>query len=173
MEVESQFPSNQKNKRSEDQRIRVIGWDKDQGSKHHGVIPIVDSAGSAAFIFQNKGLEGTEKQNTDHITNRIDESDNEKYSTVEDSCKIQTAEEKVQCTPGKKCIARTPRLCYCGIANISGRDEGFRKLFLTSHAFDTGREKAEDHFYNINDPDQSENKIANRDRDRYRTGRKP
>ena len=69
------FPSQKQCKRTSQQAIVVQTWHKHKRRKHHGKIPIVDTAGRAASILHDPSLEGTEIQNTNDIANRIGDRD--------------------------------------------------------------------------------------------------
>ena len=72
---------------------------KKQGRKHHGIIPVIYSAGTAAFVFQEPCLEGTEEQNADDMTYRIDTAEKNHDSVIQDPGHIQSAENTVKNDP--------------------------------------------------------------------------
>ena len=61
MSAQGDLPTQQQEKRQSDKAPCMQIWDKDQGGEHHGEIPVVDAAGGAAAVLEQKGLEGTEK----------------------------------------------------------------------------------------------------------------
>ena len=71
MSVECYFPSDQERNGQYQQTPRVTPPDKKQRSKHHRIIPVVNTAAPAAFVFHQPALEGAEKQDTDQIADRI------------------------------------------------------------------------------------------------------
>ena len=71
MQVECNFPADQQCDRQYEQAPRIFLSHKKQRSEHHGIVPVVDPALAAAFVFHKPRLEGAEKQNADDITDRI------------------------------------------------------------------------------------------------------
>ena len=124
---------------------------KQQRREHHGIVPVIDATGDAAFVLQNPGLEWTEKQNTDHIADGIGQTDQQQNTAVDDAGEIQHTDQTVQRNPGD-----------CGRIGgtlvFPGRIGGFIRLIiplellLTSHTFDGGREETKDHLHSKNDP---------------------
>ena len=63
--------------------------------KHHGEIPVVDSAGIAALIAHEDFLEGTEHQDTDQIADRIDHGQHKQRPMAEHIQPIQQPDGEV------------------------------------------------------------------------------
>lgn len=61
---------NQYHHRGEEQAPAEEIADKQHGCEHHEMSPVVDAAVDTAAIFHNKGLEGTEEQNADIVTEK-------------------------------------------------------------------------------------------------------
>ena len=62
------LPAEKNNKRYEEQTPAVETRDKEHRGKHHEVPPVIDSAVYTAFILHEEGLERTEQQNADVVT---------------------------------------------------------------------------------------------------------
>ena len=62
------LPAEKNNKRCEEQTPAVEAWDKQHRSKHHEVSPVINPAVDTAFILHEEGLERTEQQNADVVT---------------------------------------------------------------------------------------------------------
>ena len=71
MQIKSHFPTDQQRNRQYQQAPGIAFFDKKQRRKHHRIIPVVYPAGTAAFVFHEPGLEGTEKQYADDIADGI------------------------------------------------------------------------------------------------------
>ena len=72
MAEEGDLPSEHQGKGQYQKAHRVWIPDKKQGCEHHRVIPVVNAAGAAAFVFQKPGMEGTEKEDADHVTDGVE-----------------------------------------------------------------------------------------------------
>ena len=79
------LPSDQKCKRHGKQYMKKAGLYKEKRCKHHGIVPIINPAGAAAFIFEKPGLEGTEKQDTYDIANGISAANKQHYSIIKNA----------------------------------------------------------------------------------------
>ena len=134
MSVHSDFPSCQQSKGKPKQAPRIDIWYKNKGSKHHCKIPIVDTAGRAASVLHKPRLEGTEKEDTDHITDTVCETDKDKDALIDEPKIIKRSDGTVKGKPRKsdgKCPF--PRLqLWLG---LPGRYIFFSELLLTSGAF--------------------------------------
>ena len=73
--------------------------DKEQRSKHHCVIPIVDSAGTAAFVLKKPGLERAEKQYAYHVTDGIRDAEQQHNALVKDVEHVERTEYSVENYP--------------------------------------------------------------------------
>ena len=83
-----QFPTEQKQERHQNEAICVRMRNEYEGREHHREIPVVDSAVGTASVFHKPGLEGTEKEDTDHIANAICKCYKDQYSRVDNIRKI-------------------------------------------------------------------------------------
>ena len=71
MSVEGNLPSGKQRNGQQKQAPRIIPLEKEKRSKHHGVVPVVDAAGATALVFQKPALERAEKQDADHVADRV------------------------------------------------------------------------------------------------------
>ena len=70
--VECDLPPDQKCNGQSKKAPEITAPDKEQRGKHHCIVPVIDPAYGAAFVLHEPALERAEKQNADHITDRID-----------------------------------------------------------------------------------------------------
>ena len=96
---ERDFPSDEQRYCQEQKAPCQNASDKEQRSKHHCVIPIVDSAGTAAFVLKKPGLERAEKQYANHVTDGICEAEQEHDTLVKDIEHVKRAEGSVENYP--------------------------------------------------------------------------
>ena len=75
MQTGSDFPPDQKQQSQAKQSHGKNVVDEHQGSKHHRIVPIIDAATGAAFVFHKPCLEGAEKQDADHIAHGKGQAD--------------------------------------------------------------------------------------------------
>ena len=61
------FPPCQQDQCQPQQAQAIPAADKNHRCPHHGKIPVVNAACGAAAVLHKPTLEGTEKQNTDHV----------------------------------------------------------------------------------------------------------
>ena len=73
--------------------------DKKQGREHRSVIPVIDPAGTAAFILHKPALEGAEEQNADQIAYRISAAEQNHHSVIQDFHHMQASEDTVENDP--------------------------------------------------------------------------
>ena len=83
------FPVEQEKKRHTEDGVCIDVRDKYKGCEHHGVIPVVDAAASTAFVLHKPGLEGTEEENADHITNGEGQADHHKNTRIDHVGKVE------------------------------------------------------------------------------------
>ena len=96
------FPVDEKSYRDEQQALRIEALERQQRSKHHGIVPVVYTAAAATFVFHHPFLERAEEEYTDHIAYRVCERDQYENTAVydvekekaEDAAEAETAEEK-------------------------------------------------------------------------------
>ena len=151
MEKKCDLPAEQKSQRERQKAPCVPVQDKEERCKHHGIIPVVDPAGTAALVFQKPGLERTEKQNTDHVTDGICTAQKEHETFVYNVRHIQSAEDHIETDPYKKNKNSGIIILYCNV-DITGLLVIARELPLAAGAFQPVRDKAQDHFHGENDP---------------------
>ena len=132
--VHSDLPSYQQSKGKPQQAPCVAVWNKHKRSKHHCKIPIVDTAGRAASVLHKPRLEGTEKEDADHITDTVCEADKDKDALIDEPKIIKRPDSTVKGKPRKsdgKCPF--PRLQFR--LALPGRHIIFPELLLASGAF--------------------------------------
>ena len=61
------FPLDENNERDSEQGPRERMRNKNERGKHHSVIPVIYSAGCAAFVLEYPGLEWAEEENADDV----------------------------------------------------------------------------------------------------------
>ena len=101
MEMHLNFPVYEQNAGERKQTVCVETWDEDKGCKHHRVIPVVNTAGRTAFVLEKPCLERTEKEDTDHIADRIEEADQKENSLVDPMEEIRRADRAVEPKPSE------------------------------------------------------------------------
>ena len=143
--VKGKLPSHKQRHRQEQQAPRIMSGDKKERCEHHGVIPVVDSAGAAAFILQEPALKGAEKKDTDHITDRVSAGEQDHDSVIQDACHVQCAEESVETDPDQSHQHHGVIVVDHNIG-AAGFDIVACKLFLAAGALKARGEKAKDHF---------------------------
>ena len=77
MSVHGHFPLHQYNQSYQKQAPGEKPLGKYQRCKHHGKIPIVNPAGSTTTVLHEPALERAEEQDTNHITNRVRQTNQE------------------------------------------------------------------------------------------------
>jgi len=131
---------------------------ENKGCEHHRKIPIIDPAFGTASVFHKPCLEGTEKENADHIANAVGKAYKNKNAGIDNPEEIKKTEQSVERKPrggnGKGAFPGMP----IGLGFALGLKVAL-ELLLATHAFEPRRKKAEKHLYCINDPDNSQNKI--------------
>ena len=95
MQFISDLPFGQQHQRHKHQAPGIDGRDEDQGSAHHGEVPVVNAAGTAAAVAHHPGLEGTEPQDADHVADTVGQADQDQNSLVQDAHIIQKADETI------------------------------------------------------------------------------
>lgn len=133
--------------------------DKEKRGKHHGIVPVVDPAGTAALVVQKPGFKRTEKQNADHVTHGVDQTGQKQNTPVNDMDKVESADNAVESQPTKSRQAYT----FAVIGDRGGgsrRDVILGELLLTPHTLDMGGEEAQHHFQSENQPDKGDKNRA-------------
>ena len=134
MQIESKLPANQQRHRQREQAPGVVSPHEEEGSEHHSVIPVINSADATAFVLHKPGLEGTEKQNTDNVADGVYAAQQKHDAVIQKSCHVQRAENTVEDDPPQ-------RDQYGGvvIGNYDFRISGFdiipRELLLAAGTF--------------------------------------
>ena len=82
--------------------ICVKARNKQEGGAKHCKIPVIDSAGRTAFVFHKPRLEGTEKQDADHVADRIKAAQKKHDPVVKQSCRIQKPEDHIEADPNQR-----------------------------------------------------------------------
>ena len=125
--------------------------DKKQGCEHHGIVPVVDPAGAAAFVLHEPALEGTEEQNADQVAHGINAAEQNHHSIVQNAYHMQASEDAIENDPdqgnehGGVVVMGYDFRC-------SGFDIISRKLFLTAGTFVFRWDKTKDHFQHKYEP---------------------
>ena len=152
------LPSCKQDHGHDEKRPGIYPRCKKQGRKHHRIVPVKDPAGTAAFILQEPGLEGTEKKDADHVADRIRKAQQEHHPLIRKHCHVQGA---------YACIHHYPQQCYYHSRIIvlylylipSGRDVISLKLLLTAMAFKLRRKESEYHLDHENNPDENKDQV--------------
>ena len=79
------LPSSQQRHRECQQAPCVGLLHKEQRSEHHGVVPVIDATGAATLVFQKPSLEGTEKEDANHVAHRIGQTKQNHNAVVENA----------------------------------------------------------------------------------------
>ena len=150
------FPADEQEQGQAKQRACKKVADESQGREHHGIIPVVDTATGAAFIFHEPGLKRAEKQDADHVAYRKSQADQQQDPLVQNAGKIQRADDSVEGDPKP---GDQPNAFGHGrlLRGSPGGNIIFPELLLATHAFHRGGEKTQCHFYGKdqpNDPQQ-------------------
>ena len=95
MKAEGDLPLCQNGQRHQYQAAGVIAADKDQRGAHHGKVPVVDAAGTAAAIAHKPALKGTKPQDADHVANAVSQADQHQDPLIDDVQVIQQADGTV------------------------------------------------------------------------------
>jgi hypothetical protein len=151
MPVESDLPPDQKKDGKQQQAPCVSSPDKEQGCKHHGIVPVIDSAGAAALILQKPALERTEEKDTDHIADRISAAEKKHDPIIQNFSHSERTDPAVQNNPDQGNQNRCVIVLNHNI-RLAGFDVVPGKLFLASGAFNRGREKPKQHFKGKDQP---------------------
>ena len=134
MQAEGELPNEQQQEGKSQKTPCIQARQKDERGEHHGIIPVVDAAASAAFVLHKPGLEGAEEENADHVADRVEKADEEQNTAVDQMRVIEHADQGVQ---------RDPRQCHQsgGACRFDrghgclGGDKVDLKLLLAAHAF--------------------------------------
>lgn len=155
MTVEGHFPADQQSDGKSQQAPGIGFLYEKQGREHHGVVPVVDAAGAATAVLEEPGLERTEKENADHVTDGIERTEQQHDSVVEHTHHVQCAENHVEGNPGKRDQERGI-VVFNPDVGLTGLDEIPTELFLAAGAFQPGREETQHHLQYENGPDRHE-----------------
>ena len=156
MPVKGDLPAEKQDQGEGEQTPAVGSPDEEQGSEHHGIVPVVDPAGAAAFVFQEPGLEGTEEENADHIADSVGAADQDHDAHVEHAGHVQHAENAVEADPQQGHQHRAVVVLHVDL-RLPGLDVIPGELLLAAGAFQPGGEKSQDHLHHVHDPDHGEN----------------
>ena len=95
MEAEGDLPFCQKDQRHQNQTASVVAADEDQGGAHHGKVPVVDAAGTAAAVAHKPGLKGTEPQDADHVADTVGQADQHQDALIDDVHVVEQTDDAV------------------------------------------------------------------------------
>ena len=101
MQTEGDLPHEQKQQGKPQKTPCVNARQKDERGEHHGVIPIVDAAGAAAFVLHKPSLKRAEEEDTDHVADRIKETDQKQDAAVDQLGIIKDADQGIQHDPNQ------------------------------------------------------------------------
>ena len=153
------FPVYKQDQRHDEKRCVIFARYKYHRCKHHDKVPVVYTACAAALVFHHPLLERTEEQDTYHVADGIRHADTEKNSFTYHTEIKQCSDSSIKGYPAGsyysdrmlwRYVRKRWLIAFCRRLII------FSELFLTSHAFKTGWEEAQQHFNGENDPNEWE-----------------
>lgn len=125
--------------------------DKHIRGKHHGIIPIIDTAIGTASVFHKPCLKRTEKQYSDHIANTVSKADQNQDPRVYGLRHIEDTDRGIEHKPhGGNRQSALPRLQPWFI--FPCRLIVSCKLLLAPGTFYARREESQDHFDSVDQP---------------------
>ena len=134
MQVKCYFPTEKQDHGHYQETPCIPPLHKKERGKHHGVVPVVDPAGAAAFILQEPGLKRAEKQNTYHIAHRVKKADKQKDTLINYIGKVERTDYAVENYPRKDNSRRGFFAVQLDFFDFC-RNEIASELLLTAHAF--------------------------------------
>ena len=139
------LPNRQKEQSGTEKSVGKGAGDEHKRGEHHGVIPVIDAAAAAALVFHDPGLERAEKENADHVADRVEKADEKQDALIDPAEEINEADQSVQKQPNERDEKRRAPSALMRDRGLL-RDIIFCKLLLAAHAFKIRGEKAEEHF---------------------------
>ena len=100
--VECDLPAGKEADRQGQQGPGIGFCHKKQRREDHGIIPVIDTAGHTAFVFQEPGLERAEKQDADHIADRISTTQKQHDPVVKDPHDIKSSPDSIKTDPNQQ-----------------------------------------------------------------------
>jgi len=156
IEEKGDLPAKEQDHRQKEQAPGIHLFHEKHGREDHGKIPVVDAAGAAALVFEQPALKWAEKENADHIADRIGTADHQHDSVVKDPVHVEQAENRIKTNPDQRdqhrpVIILDHDICLPGPPVIA------RELLLTSRALQPAREKPQDHLHHKDTPQDHKN----------------
>ena len=147
MSVKCYLPANQQQKRDYKQRPEIAFSHKKERCEHHRIIPVIYSAGAAAFVLHKPGLEWTEKQDTYNVTYWVCTAQQYHKPIIQKTCHMECSKYHIKSYPYQKnkhsgiviLNDDVSLACFYVIGS---------KLFLTAGTFKFWWKKPKDHFHN-------------------------
>ena len=99
---EYDLPSEQKCNRQQKQAPGIAAAHEEQRREHHGVIPVVDTAGAAALVLHKPALKRAEEKDTDHIADGVSAAEENHNAVVQNAAHMQCPEETVEDNPDQR-----------------------------------------------------------------------
>lgn len=146
IQAEGDLPTKQEQERNAQQRPRDEMRHHQKRCEHHRIIPVIDAAARAAFIAQKPRLKGTEKEDADHIANRICKRDKQHDAVIKNIQIIKRKKDTVERKPRRSGNKGAPPSGKLGNFFLCGC-EILLELLLASHAFQFRGEKPKDHLH--------------------------
>jgi hypothetical protein len=75
--------------------------DKEEGGKHHCVIPVVDTAVRTTLVLEEPVTDRTEEEDTYNIAHTVRKGDEYKYSRIKYAREVEDSEQKIQSYPAE------------------------------------------------------------------------
>lgn len=89
MQIKGDLPSQQKDDGHCQKAPGVYSSYKKYRGEDHGIVPVVDAAGTAALVFHEPALKGTEKQDADHVADGIHTADDDHDPVIKNTAHVQ------------------------------------------------------------------------------------
>ena len=99
MQVKGDLPADKQRHRQRQQAPGITSSHKKQRSEHHGIVPVINSAGTAAFVFHEPCLKRTEEEYADNIADRISTAKQDHDPIIQYPFHIQSAKDTIENDP--------------------------------------------------------------------------
>ena len=99
MAKKGNLPFGKDQKRCADEQVGQGMRQKQKGSAHHRVIPVVDAAARTAAVFQKPAADRAVKEDADRVADRISEEHEKEQCLVKDPRKAEDAKQSVEGDP--------------------------------------------------------------------------
>ena len=138
------LPKDEEEESETEQAPGINVRNKEEGSKHHCIIPIVDAAVCAALVLQEPVADRAEEEDAHDIAHAVSEGDENEYTCVNHTCKIEHAEHEIERYPAEGENNERLRGSEAGLF-FTGRYVVSLQLLLTSDGLELGGEDTEHH----------------------------